>query len=444
MLVMDIHTFIIFILLGVVQTTIATPPIYSIALEESLRTELFTSYTAQQRPDKKVRVGIRFHLLTVNDLNIKDQTLSLSGYLTIDWWDSRLQWKNTSSTSQDYTSINFLFATEEHVWRPAIIIENGVDGISVISDTAVPMRIAQDGRVIWNPAGVYKINCESDTKYYPMDTQGCYLKVSAWAYTQAEIELYFKVEPVDISFYAENGEWDLLSAESFKAEAQTRDGDSFSSVFFLIRLQRRLLFHVVNTLFPVALMAILIAFVFKLPVDSGEKIGFSLTVLLSYAVYLTLISDNIPSTSNTVCYLSLYLAFILLLATIAVILTTFVINLHMRTDDERMSNSLKKFTSNYLIKFACWKNKCCHRKNIVDHERLDLQIYNIKGTHLSENNNSHDNETEHKEGSIDLTWKELSEIMDKVFYNIYMILIAISTFVLFVVIIFGYNNPDTS
>ena len=184
-----------------------------------------------------------------------------------------------------------------------LIILYSVDGISIISDKSVPMRIAQDGTVIWNPAGVYKVSCESDTKYYPMDTQECYLKVSAWAYTKAEIELVFKDQNIDISFYTENGEWDLLSAESFKSEARTRDGDKFSSVSFLIRLQRRLLFHVVNTLFPVALMAILITFVFKLPVESGEKIGFSLTVLLSYAVYLTLISDNIPSTSVTVCLL---------------------------------------------------------------------------------------------------------------------------------------------
>ena len=182
-----------------------------------------------------------------------------------------------------------------------------VDGISVISDSSIPMRIAQNGRVIWNPAGVYKVSCESDTKYYPMDTQSCYIKVSSWAYTESEIELLFKTEALDKSQYTENGEWNLLTAEGSKTEAKSRGGKSFSSVSFLIKVQRRLLFHVVNTLFPVALMAILIAFVFKLPVDSGEKIGFSLTVLLSYAVYLTLISDNIPSTSVTVCFLCKYI-----------------------------------------------------------------------------------------------------------------------------------------
>jgi hypothetical protein len=40
--------------------------------------------------------------------------------------------------------------------------------------------------------------------------------------------------------------------------------------------------------------------------------------------------------------------------------------------------------------------------------------------------------------SRDLTWKELSEIMDKVFYNVYMILISLATFVLFMLIVAGY------
>jgi hypothetical protein len=168
------------------------------------------------------------------------------------------------------------------------------------------MRITQDGRVSWNPAGVYKVSCESNTKFYPMDTQSCYIKVSGWAYTSTEIVLIFNVNAVDKSFYSENGEWDLLTADAYKSDLSAKDGKRFSTLSFLIKLQRRLLFHIVNTLFPVALMALLIPFVFKLPVVSGDKVGFSLTVLLSYAVYLTLISDNIPSTSVTVCYLCEY------------------------------------------------------------------------------------------------------------------------------------------
>ena len=182
--------------------------------------------------------------------------------------------------------------------------------MTVIGDTSVPMRITQDGHVITNPAGVYKVSCTSNTKYYPMDTQNCYITVSGWQYTTAELKLSFASNPVDETFFTENGEWTLLSITSFINREPKRSGHAFSSVVYRIKLQRRLLFHVINMLIPVSLMAILIAFVFKLPVESGEKIGFSLTVLLSYAVYLTLISDHIPSTSVTLCFLCKYITYI--------------------------------------------------------------------------------------------------------------------------------------
>lgn len=180
-----------------------------------------------------------------------------------------------------------------------------VKDISIISDKSIPMRILNDGTVIWNPSGIYEVSCESDTTYYPLDTQECTIKVSSWAYTEGEVSLVFNKEhgAVDLSFYSMNGEWDLISASGSKSETKSRGGSSFSGLSFSIKLQRRPMFHIINTLFPVALMAVLISMVFKLPVDSGEKIGFSLTVLLAYAVYLTLISDNIPSTSVHICYL---------------------------------------------------------------------------------------------------------------------------------------------
>ena len=57
---------------------------------------------------------------------------------------------------------------------------------------------------------------------------------------------------------------------------------------------------------PVCLLSFLCCAVFLLPPDSGEKIGYALTVLLSYAVYLSLISENIPEDSLNVSLLSEY------------------------------------------------------------------------------------------------------------------------------------------
>ncbi|CAG2188791.1 unnamed protein product [Mytilus edulis] len=231
-------------------------PVYSTSLETSLRRELFTGYEVLQRPRENVRIFISLTILTVNDLV---------------WQDSRLDWSNSSTTSQDFTNVKFLFSTEEYVWRPALIIENSVNDIGIINDKFIPMRIASNGNIIWNPSGIYEVSCESDITYYPLDTQQCTVKISSWAYTSGEVSLDFGPESVDLSFYSANGEWDLISASSSKSGSKSRGGISFSSLTYSITLQRRPMFHIINTLFPVALMAVLIAMVFKLPVDSGEK-----------------------------------------------------------------------------------------------------------------------------------------------------------------------------
>jgi hypothetical protein len=47
-----------------------------------------------------------------------------------------------------------------------------------------------------------------------------------------------------------------------------------------------------------------------------------------------------------------------------------VINLHMRTDDDKMPDMLKTFTYRYLLKIACLKNvSVCRRENQVHDEK---------------------------------------------------------------------------
>lgn len=130
-----------------------------------------------------------------------------------------------------------------------------------------------------------------------------YGRICSCAYTASEVSLDFAPHPVDLSFYSANDEWDLVFATSSRSRSKSRRGISFSSLTYSFKHQRRPMFQLIYTLFPVAIIAILIAMVYKLLAKSGEKICFSLTVLLAYAVYLTMISNNIPSTSVNICYL---------------------------------------------------------------------------------------------------------------------------------------------
>ena len=52
--------------------------------------------------------------------------------------------------------------------------------------------------------------------------------------------------------------------------------------------------------------------VFLLPQESGERVSFSVTVLLSFAVFLTVIGDNIPKTSSPMPFVCYYVVIVLI------------------------------------------------------------------------------------------------------------------------------------
>ena len=77
------------------------------------------------------------------------------------------------------------------------------------------------------------------------------------------------------------------------------DANSYSSVTFKFKMERKPQYYGMNVVLPIMVLSVLSSMVFVLPPESGEKMGFSLTVLLAFAVLLTLIADSMPTTSRT-------------------------------------------------------------------------------------------------------------------------------------------------
>ena len=102
---------------------------YSIALESSLRTDLFSDYDVLQKPAETVDVYVKLNLVSLNEMDIKSQTFSISGYFSMKWQDDRLSWVHNSSL----VSVRLLFSNSKYMWVPPIILENTIDDI-------VPLR----------------------------------------------------------------------------------------------------------------------------------------------------------------------------------------------------------------------------------------------------------------------------------------------------------------
>nr|XP_011438449.2 acetylcholine receptor subunit delta-like [Crassostrea gigas] len=366
-----------------------------------------------------------FSLLTVNDLNIKDQTFSVSALLSLTWIDSRMAWHAGVGLSQDYSSIPFMFSTEQFVWKPSIYVENSVEDLSVITDLYTPMRMGKFGKIRWSTSAIYKVNCESDIRFYPLDSQSCEIIITTASYTANEIRLKLDTNPVSLMYYTENGEWELLSVESEKPIDKMMGEEPFTKVIFRVNMRRRPLFHVLNTMFPVALMAFLIPMAFKLHVDSGEKMGYSLTVLLAYAVYLSMISENIPSTSVSICFISIYLASTLAVATIAVLFVIIVINVYHTSEDREIPSALESFA-------FCLESCFCKQGRKTGQKQS--RIAPSPEESIEKQPGVVDDVTKQDEKEEEMTWKRLACLLDRFFFITFMATIGISTAAFIVII----------
>ena len=69
---------------------------------------------------------------------------------------------------------------------------------------------------------------------------------------------------------------------------------------FYFHLKRKPLFYILNILLPCVMLSILQLSVFLVPPAAGEKVSLGVTVLLSFTVFLLMVSDNMPQTSISV------------------------------------------------------------------------------------------------------------------------------------------------
>jgi hypothetical protein len=72
--------------------------------------------------------------------------------------------------------------------------------------------------------------------------------------------------------------------------------------------QRRRLFHFLTLLLPNLVLALLAGLVFALPMQSGEKMSFSMSLLLAFAVNLSVLVQHMPSSSINVSVIMIYLS----------------------------------------------------------------------------------------------------------------------------------------
>ncbi|CAG2202757.1 unnamed protein product [Mytilus edulis] len=247
-----------------------------------------------------------------------------------EWEDERLKWDPL-----DHDDADFYFALDTEIWKPELFVDNSLSDVSILNDQNLQFRVEKTGLVEWELPRIFVVHCDVDIRFFPFDKQSCLVELTSWAYSVDELVVTALYEEVQYEELRTNGEWTIESSQvETRNFTEVKPGGterSYSVIDFIIIIKRNPSHYISSTILPILATSMLSILVFILPVDSGEKVGYTLTVLLAEAVLLTLVQDSMPSSSKNVSYLSVYLAMTLVLGVLCVILTVLVIRVHHRS-----------------------------------------------------------------------------------------------------------------
>ena len=202
-----------------------------------------------------------------------------------------------------------------------------------------------DGRVVWQPPAIYKSSCSINVEFFPFDEQVCVLKFGSWTYDGNNVDLQHierekaGVGPtdqvddgIDLNFFYSSTEWAILSVPARKyIKFYTCCSAPYPDIKFSITLRRKTLFYTVNLIMPCVAICLVTVLVFYIPSDSGEKITMCITILNSLNMLFLLVSEINPPTSLATPLIGKYLIFTMVLVTLSIMTTVFVLNVHFRS-----------------------------------------------------------------------------------------------------------------
>lgn len=132
--------------------------------------------------------------------------------------------------------------------------------------------------------------------------QECTMKFGSWTYTSFQMNLSKFANDPDLSELVPNEQWDLKYATTRRhSQKYTCCPEEYLDVTFYFGLKRKPLYYIYNLLMPCMLLSALSLLGFFMPYDVGVvKVSLSITLILSLTVFLLLVAEMMPRTSEDV------------------------------------------------------------------------------------------------------------------------------------------------
>ncbi|XP_046378338.2 neuronal acetylcholine receptor subunit alpha-7-like [Haliotis rufescens] len=378
-------------------------------LQQKLYSDIIESNNPNIRPVRNkthvTRVSITFNLVAITEFDEVSEALASTGYMEVTWDDEILTWNPTL-----YGGVKDIRPAFDQVWKPRVAVQNTVDKMKPLGLDFGILVLFFTGSLTWYPGDSFKTSCKMDVTKFPFDVQTCSFNVFVWADTINTVDLFPVDNFIGLDIYNVNSEWDITNTSATR-HTQFVSFFEIAHITYQLQLTRKPSMKILTVVMPVLLLSFLNILVFLIPVQSGEKLSFSITVLLSFAVFMSFITNMLPQSADSLSVFTLLMAGLFLLSSLYVLLTIWVIKVFHR-------DSSKRAVPLWVHRLMGGQKGCCgsiriHTAGGQDVSDISPSGYIEKSTRGSE-----------RLPRREVQWKRVSEAMDKFFFWLFLLLVV--------------------
>ena len=315
--------------------------------------KLFDNYTAFARPVKNdsdaINVTFGLSLSQIIDVDERNQLLTISAWIRQIWVNPLLTWNR-----KDFNNISSININRKKVWLPDIVLYNNADEDKTFGGNLDQLNtrviLESDGKSKWLAPIILRSKCPINVEFFPFDTQKCELKFGSWTYDGLRLNLMLESDHADLSKYSGNSEWHLDSLPCVRHSIYYYCcPEPYVDVTFTLILKRRSLFYMINLIFPIIIINSLTMLSFLLPAESGERISLAITLLLAMTVFMLVVADIIPPTSDVIPLVGAFFSVTIVEVVMMIIVLCYVMKLyHKGPTDPAMPLWMRKLVLEWL------------------------------------------------------------------------------------------------
>ncbi len=171
-------------------------------------------------------------------------------------------------------------------------------GANLMKTKDHPVLVNYQGKVSYFFCEEISISCDIILTYFPYDRHVCALNICPFLSPGNLISLKIHPQIKEKSFsMIQTGQWTIVKTV-YKNDTIDFLGRVYKNVNMSFFVKRKPAYFIIHIVVPVIVLATLGPMVFCIPMEAGDKVSFSMTLLLSFTVFQLAMEGPLPQTSD--------------------------------------------------------------------------------------------------------------------------------------------------